>query len=183
MRKRLLWVVPALILVAALFAAAAAYQPDAIVRTVVGGAGAPVSGSGIVANGTAGQSGPVGISSGSGKMLHSGFWGPWRSALAAVEMPEAEVLRTELRSNAPNPFNPRTSIEFTLAAAGRVRLEIFDTRGRLIDRLVDEELPAGRHTVVWNGTGPGGRPVASGVYFYRLRADGYESVRKMTLVK
>ncbi|MBE0567563.1 MAG: hypothetical protein IH621_16530 [Krumholzibacteria bacterium] len=181
--KKILWMATAGALALALVAAGAAYPPDALVRGVAAGGGAPTAGTGVIADGTLGQPGAVGVSSGSGRVLHSGYWVPLRAGLSAVEIPEAEVLTTELRPNVPNPFNPRTTIAFDLAAASAVRLEIFDVRGRLVRSLVDEVLPAGRHAAVWDGADGGGRPAASGLYFCRLRADDYESVMKMTMIR
>ncbi len=90
---------------------------------------------------------------------------------------------TALRGISPNPFNPSTRIAFDLALAGRVRLEIFDLRGRLVRRLLSEDLPAGRHEAVWDGHSDGGDGVASGTYLARLIAPGYTTVRKLQLVK
>jgi subtilisin family serine protease len=85
--------------------------------------------------------------------------------------------------NAPNPFNPRTTLHFTLSAAGRAVLEVFDPGGRLVTRLVDADLEAGPHAVAWDGRDAADHPVASGNYFYRLRTDGFSEMRSMTLVK
>ncbi len=78
----------------------------------------------------------------------------------------------------PNPFNPTTTIGFTLPEAGKVMLSVFDLAGREVARLVEGEMFAGHHSVVFDGTG-----LASGVYFCKLTADGVSDVRKMILVK
>ena len=91
--------------------------------------------------------------------------------------------RTALLPNAPNPFNPRTVIQFDLARAGRLRLSIYDLRGRQVRRLVDGSLPAGRHQVTWDGRNGAGHRVSSGSYLYRLVGDGVVQERKMLLVK
>ncbi len=83
----------------------------------------------------------------------------------------------------PNPFNPSTRVSFDLAAPGRVMLEVYDVRGKLVRRLAAEDLPAGRHERVWDGRNDAGDGVASGTYFARLVADGVTATRKMTLVK
>lgn len=77
-----------------------------------------------------------------------------------------------LRGNAPNPFNPRTTIAFELARPGHVRLEIFDVRGRRLRGLVNAPLPAGSHRVVWDGRLQHGAGAASGTYWVRLDLDG-----------
>ncbi len=84
----------------------------------------------------------------------------------------------------PNPFNPTTTIEFTLARPDNARLDVFTVDGRLVRTLVDRGLKAGPHTATWNGTDHQGRTVASGTYFYRLTtADGFSEAGRMVLVK
>lgn len=102
---------------------------------------------------------------------------------APADAPQPAVLSTALASAAPNPFNPRTTIGFTLAAAGPVDLDVYDVQGRLVRRLVSGSLPAGAHGVVWQGDDVGGGAVASGTYFCRLRAGGQEFTRKLTLLR
>ncbi len=88
-----------------------------------------------------------------------------------------------LRQNFPNPFNPRTSIAFSLERGGPVKLRVFDTRGRLVRTLVDETREAGQHTVAWDGRDNRGRGSAAGVYLYRLEAGGRTLQNKMMLLK
>lgn len=91
----------------------------------------------------------------------------------------AETLR-----NTPNPFNPSTTISFELTSAATAVLEVFDVNGRLVRRLINQDLPAGAHSARWNGVDGQGRSVASGVYFYRLVVDGRAvATRKMALLK
>ncbi len=90
---------------------------------------------------------------------------------------------TKLGPNVPNPFNPRTEISFALAHSGQTRLSIFDVRGMLIRRLLDEDLPAGPHTVVWDGTDQSGQAASSGTYLYRLESGPVVQARKMLLVR
>jgi hypothetical protein len=89
----------------------------------------------------------------------------------------------DLRQNAPNPFNPRTEIHFSLDRAGPATLTLFDTRGRLIAVLVSGQLARGEHRVVWDGTDQTGRPMTSGVYFYVLEAAGGRVARQMVLLR
>lgn len=98
---------------------------------------------------------------------------------AANDTPRAVTLG----QNYPNPFNPSTTIRFSLPRAGDTRLQVYDTRGRLVRALIDGPRPAGTQSVVWDGRDDGGRGVASGVYLYRLIADEVVQQRKMTLVK
>ncbi len=91
----------------------------------------------------------------------------------------AEVKTFRLGNNYPNPFNPTTTIPFTLPEAERVRLAVYDIKGRLIRVLADRRFSRGGHTVRWDGRDARGNEVASGVYFYRLSAGKYRTVRKM----
>ena len=91
--------------------------------------------------------------------------------------------RLALAQNAPNPFNPRTEIRFSLPARQQVSLKIYNVDGRLVRTLVHEPRDAGSHTVVWSGTNDRGGRVASGLYFYRLKTDSGVLTRKMTLLK
>jgi len=92
--------------------------------------------------------------------------------------------RTVLGAAYPNPFNPRTTISFTLATAGRARLEVFTVNGRHLRTLVDGDLTAGTHLISWDGTDDGGRAVASGTYLYRLHTGaGFVDSGSMVLVK
>lgn len=91
-----------------------------------------------------------------------------------------------LRQNVPNPFNPSTTIGFDIAEGAvkcRVRLEIFNLRGQLVNILVDEENEPGRYMVLWDGRDGKGRACPSGAYFYRLRAGDFVQVRKLVLLK
>jgi hypothetical protein len=88
-----------------------------------------------------------------------------------------------LYPNYPNPFNPQTNISFALPADSRVSLKIYNLSGQLVRTLLDENLPAGTHTVHWDGTNISGEKVASGIYFYKLTAGNYSQARKMCMVK
>ncbi len=90
-----------------------------------------------------------------------------------------------LLGNAPNPFNPSTTIAFSLPEGGAVahHLDVYDARGRLVRRLSDGVLAAGRHEVVWDGRDDQGAPAAAGVYLYRLAYGDERLAGKMVLVK
>jgi len=90
---------------------------------------------------------------------------------------------TILGPNVPNPFNPRTEISFNLARSGQTRLSIFDMRGMLVRRLLNEDLPTGSHTAVWDGKNGSGQAVSSGTYFYRLESGRQILARKMLLIR
>jgi hypothetical protein len=84
---------------------------------------------------------------------------------------------------APNPFNPRTAIAFTLPRDCRVRLTVVDARGRLVATILDESRRAGEHRTTWDGLDARGRDAASGVYFARLETDAGTRLRKMVLAR
>ncbi len=88
-----------------------------------------------------------------------------------------------LAPNVPNPFNPSTTIAFTLPRDGRVRLDVVDLRGRRVRTLVDESRTAGEHRIVWDGRDENGSQAASGTYLYRLTTSDRTISRKMMLVK
>lgn len=96
---------------------------------------------------------------------------------------DIEPIKFDLKQNYPNPFNPKTNIEFTLDRSAMTRLEILDSNGQRIDVLLNSNLPAGKHNIIWKGENPSGRRLASGVYFYRLTVDGFEQNKKMLLLK
>jgi len=93
------------------------------------------------------------------------------------------ITATELLGNYPNPFNPETTLSFALKDAGRVKLRVFNLKGQLIRELVDQDLPSGYHKFIWNGRDQQGRPVASGVYCYRLETGNYDKIKKMILMQ
>jgi hypothetical protein len=92
----------------------------------------------------------------------------------STEIPEI----FSLSQNYPNPFNPSTVIRFQLSVAGNASLKIIDLLGREIATLVNEKLDAGTYKVDWNAS-----EFPSGVYFYRLTAEGYGETRKMLLIR
>jgi len=84
----------------------------------------------------------------------------------------------QLHANYPNPFNPSTTIAFTLPQSGLVKLSVYDITGREVQTLQQGVMTAGDHELRFDGAG-----LASGSYFYRLEAEGYQAVKKMLLVK
>lgn len=110
-------------------------------------------------------------------------WGIRNVALVtttlAVETPTPTLpLSLHLSQNFPNPFNPITTIRFELPVSGRVRLVVYDVTGQLVQTLVEGMMPAGAHRRAFDA----GR-LASGIYFYRLEAEGIAVTRKMAVAK
>jgi subtilisin family serine protease len=103
---------------------------------------------------------------------------------AAVEVDAASPRPVfALGRNAPNPFNPSTTIRFELAAPGRALLRVYSAAGHLVRTLVDDRLAAGGYRVRWDGRDERGRAAASGIYFYKLEAEERSLTRKMSLLK
>jgi len=88
-----------------------------------------------------------------------------------------------LGKNFPNPFNPETKITFSLEKNSHVLLEIFNIRGALVRTLTDDDFTKGNHSVIWNGTDNHGKSATTGVYFYRIKAEEFSSVKRMMLLK
>ncbi len=88
-----------------------------------------------------------------------------------------------LHQNYPNPFNPDTHIDFDLPANSRVTLTIYNVLGKQVSILINDILPAGVHSVVWDGKDDRGSTVASGVYLYRIETEFGQATRKMMLLK
>ena len=88
-----------------------------------------------------------------------------------------------ITGNYPNPFNPGTTIEFTLYTDVAVSLDIHDITGRHVKTLAAANLPAGRHAVTWNGNDDAGAVVSSGIYFCRMSAGGTTTAHRMILVR
>jgi hypothetical protein len=83
----------------------------------------------------------------------------------------------------PNPFNPTTHITFGLGTGAQVSLKVYTVGGRLVREIYDGPLSRGDHLFTWDGRGLGGSPVASGVYFYELRADEEIATGKVLAIK
>lgn len=99
---------------------------------------------------------------------------------------EGAVFANRLGHARPNPFNPSTTIEFSLATESRVDLRVFDCAGRVVRTLADTEFEAGPHTTTWDGTTDTGGRAASGVYFVKMEAGatgGFSATRKLVLLK
>ena len=110
-----------------------------------------------------------------GQLQHRAQAAQQRASLdEAAGVPSAYALS----SNYPNPFNPETRIEVAVPEASRVELVVYDVLGREVARLIDGEVAAGRHEVVFDGRG-----LASGLYVYRMVAGSFSQHRTMLLVK
>ncbi|RLC58267.1 MAG: hypothetical protein DRH89_01540 [Candidatus Cloacimonadota bacterium] len=87
-------------------------------------------------------------------------------------------------SNYPNPFNPATTISFSVTQTSSfVNLDIYNIKGQKVKQLISDQLSAGQRTVIWNGTDDNGKSVSSGIYFYKLKTANFEKTKKMIFLK
>ena len=117
--------------------------------------------------------------------VNAGYKAPnlgWDSSLVQLSAATAVGMEVplvfSLESNYPNPFNPTTTIVFTLPEPERVKLTVFDLQGNPVATLVNGRTEAGRHSAIFDGTG-----FPSGVYFYRLQAGSFTETRQLVLLK
>lgn len=103
------------------------------------------------------------------------------SAVTQNTHPIPIVLKIE--TNYPNPFNPATTIRFSVPRDGRVNVAVYNIRGQRVKQLLNENVMAGKHSIMWNGTDSHGRSVSSGLYFARIEQDKKHHIHKMMLIK
>ena len=96
-----------------------------------------------------------------------------------VELPQ----QFTLHQNFPNPFNPSTTIDFDIEKSATIELKVYNLAGQLVRELVNRVLPAGRHSVTWDGRDQNGNLTGSGFYFYRLKSGQAFKTRRMLLLK
>ncbi len=89
----------------------------------------------------------------------------------------------KLLQNYPNPFNLVTAITIKIETSQHIKLEIFNINGRIIKQIINATLSVGAYTFFWNGKNEFGRPMSSGIYYYRLQAGKYVSVKRMVLLR
>ncbi len=95
----------------------------------------------------------------------------------------ARIYHDRLEQNFPNPFNPTTTIAFSIKSASNVTLTIYDVAGRRVRELVNERRERGAYKVLWDGRNDDGAVVSSGTYFYKLKAGTFTDTKKLTLLK
>lgn len=100
-----------------------------------------------------------------------------------MDDPDQLPKSVSLYPNYPNPFNPGTTLGYYLPESAKVTLKIYNTLGQEVRSLFSGQRNAGEHFVNWDGKDASGKFVSSGVYYYRLEADGIARTKKMTLVK
>ncbi|MCZ7615276.1 MAG: T9SS type A sorting domain-containing protein [Ignavibacteriaceae bacterium] len=102
-----------------------------------------------------------------------------RTFVVSVEELDSEIpVDYKLEQNFPNPFNPTTTIQFSIPELSFVKIEVFNTLGEKVTTLVSEELFAGNYKYEWIAEN-----LPSGIYFYKMKADSYEQTKKLVLLK
>ncbi|MBN2829536.1 MAG: T9SS type A sorting domain-containing protein [Candidatus Cloacimonetes bacterium] len=119
-------------------------------------------------------------------MINNGY--PFLTTEAVVANIENGILQSLgkdiLIGNYPNPFNPETTIKFSISKSSDVDLSIYNIKGQRVCTLANQQYPSGEHSIVWNGSDDTGRSVGSGIYFYKLCVDGQVvSTKKCILLK
>lgn len=122
----------------------------------------------------------IGPSSRENQVVVSGFWSQQVGVVTGVEQVESDGIPQEFRleQNYPNPFNPSTTIEFAVPNKSQVKIKLYDLLGREVATLVDELYQPGTYKVVFEA---GSLP--SGLYIYRIEAEGFTKARKLMLLK
>jgi hypothetical protein len=110
-------------------------------------------------------------------------WFGTKPGISAVASTTTPVLKFDLGHNYPNPFNPITHIDYSLARASEVSLIIYNSLGQKVKELVNSYQPVGKHTVNWDGMTDSGQMVSSGTYFYRIQAGDFVKVHKLVFLK
>ncbi len=94
------------------------------------------------------------------------------------------VLQNHELNNYPNPFNPTTTISFSVKNECKIEISIYNIKGQKVKQLVSDQLLAGQHSIIWNGEDNAGKKVGSGVYLYKLNVNGKtETIKKCLLMK
>lgn len=169
-----------LILALTVFASFAFADPAAMPISVIAGGGKRTANtSGQHLHGTVGQTFAKRLV-GTANTVRAGFWPTMRATLFAPVGESQTGLPDEIEFHAayPNPFNPSTSLSFSLPQTSNVKLELFDVTGRNVELLADGKYSAGSHRLIWNAGA-----FASGTYFARLQTAGYTYSQKLHLIK
>ena len=163
--------------VAVLALCASAEADYSIPQDVVGSGGGESSGPNNRLVGTVGQA-AIGVVAGPSNIHEIGFWYQPGWILTAVEDGDLVPTIFRLWQNQPNPFNPVTRFRFAIPERTRVTMTLYDSSGREVRTLVDDEYEPGYHETLLDASG-----LASGVYFCRMSAGSFSEARKLVLLK
>jgi len=171
-----MWGTTLLAAVAVLALAVPALAEYQITESVIGSGGTNAAGGSYQMLGTIGQP-AIGVTEGTSYTNEIGFWympGWILTGVAEDELP----LRTYFGQNFPNPFNPVTTIGYSLATPAHVTIKVYDVSGREVRTLVDTDMEPGRYSETLDAAG-----LAGGVYFARMTAGDYTETKKLVLLK
>ncbi len=108
-------------------------------------------------------------------------------SVTTAQLSEVAVSRPQefiLYPTYPNPFNPKATISFDLSARNaKLILPVYNSKGQLIKSLLDNEMEAGSHSIIWDATNDRGQSVSSGLYFYKMEMDKFSNTKSMILLK
>lgn len=116
----------------------------------------------------------------------SNFYGPLTVTIGDPTQepnPPTIPMVTKLLNAYPNPFNPNTNIRYSLKDAGKVKIDIYNMKGQVINSLTAEHDSPGFYQIAWDGCDANGKPVSSGIYMYKMMSGNYISAKKMILAK
>lgn len=116
---------------------------------------------------------------------HSDNWDKYSRLLLQYNADTSPLIAPmpQIQSNFPNPFNPSTTITFSIPEAGRVRVSVYNLKGQKVKDLINTDMLRGNHKLVWDGKDANNRNTSSGIYFLRLESGGKTSIRKAMLMK
>ncbi|MCK4957085.1 MAG: T9SS type A sorting domain-containing protein, partial [Candidatus Cloacimonetes bacterium] len=134
----------------------------------------------IIAKTAGATSSPIAVSVQNGEIIQN-----INLILAANLNSEEDISITpnKLNANYPNPFNPETTISFSTKETGKVKIDVFNSKGQKVKTLLNKNILAGEHQVIWNGRNNQNSEVTSGVYFYRMQTANFITSKKMILLK
>ena len=94
-----------------------------------------------------------------------------------------DLIITTILTNHPNPFNPSTTIEFSIQNDSEVELTIYNIKGQKVKTIANDLFEKGIYSILWSGDDYNGKLVSSGIYFYKLKSGDYQEIKKMILLK
>lgn len=154
------------------------FAQRSVPQSVLGNGGTDLQGTSYGVRGTIGQPG-IGTASSGSSIAFVGYWyNPGTTTTAIDEGLETLPTVFSLDQNFPNPFNPSTTIGFALPERSHVLLTVYDARGALVATLIDGDMGPGVYKHQFDAS-----RLATGVYFYRLRAKSFTQTRKLILLK
>lgn len=118
-------------------------------------------------------------------VMHSNNWDKYNRVLHQNDPETISVVAPipQIQGNYPNPFNPSTTIAFSIPETGRVRVSVYNIKGQKVKDLINTEMTRGNHKLIWDGKDTNSRNVGSGIYFFKLESGGKTSIRKAMLMK